>query len=81
MFKSMKLRLQKYRGSGFKSFSNLALPLILLLQISLPGVVLCFGEDGHVALENYSDELCDEIISKFASQDNSEFRPSQNGHR
>jgi len=66
----MKLRIKKFDKSRIGTFCSFVLPLILLLQISLPGVALCFGSDGHVALENYYDGLCNEIISKSDSQDN-----------
>ncbi len=66
----MKLSIQKFNKSRIGTFCSFVLPLILLLQISLPGVALCFGSDGHVALENYYDGLCNEIISKSNSQDN-----------
>jgi hypothetical protein len=60
----------KFDKSYLITFCSFVLPLILLLQISLPGVALYLGSDGHVALENYSEGLCNEIISKSESQDN-----------
>ena len=48
----------RYRLSKLGSFF---LPLVLLLQISLPGVALCIGSDGHAAIESYSEGQCDEI--------------------
>jgi len=66
----MRMSIKKFDKSRFGTFCSFAIPLVLLLQISLPGVALCLGSDGHVALENYSDGLCNEIISKSESQDN-----------
>ena len=59
----MKLSIHKFDKPHIRSFCSFALPLILLLLISLPGVALCFGSDGHVALERYSEELCNEVGS------------------
>ena len=67
----MKWSLKKFDKSHTGTFISLAVPLILLLQISLPGVVLCIGSDGHAALESYSEGLCNEITSKPESQHNS----------
>jgi len=67
----MRLSINKFDKSRFGTFCNFAVPLILLLQLSLPGVALCFGADGHVALESYSQGLCDGVSSEFSSQDSS----------
>jgi len=48
------------------------LPLVFLLQISLPGVALCIGSDGHAAIESYSEGQCDEINPDFTSDHYSE---------
>jgi hypothetical protein len=68
----MKLSIQKFNKSFLGTFRSFAIALILLLQISLPGVALCIGFDGHTALESYSEGLCNEFNSKFASQNNSD---------
>ena len=67
----MRLSINKFDMSRFGTFCSFAIPLILLLQLSLPGLALCLGADGHVALESYSRGLCDEISSEFASQESS----------
>ena len=54
----MKLSIKKFEKSRTGIFCSFVLPLILLLQMSLPGVVLCFGTDGHIALENYTSGFC-----------------------
>ena len=48
---------------NFRSYYNIRIPLFLLFQITLPGIVLCFGTDGHVALENNDLAYCCESIS------------------
>jgi hypothetical protein len=68
----MKLSIQKFNTPFLGTFRSFAIALILLLQISLPGVALCIGFDGHTALESYSEGLCNEVNSKFASQNNSD---------
>lgn len=45
----------KYR---IRTFCRLMLPLILLLQLSLPGVALCLEQDGNVELETYANGAC-----------------------
>lgn len=45
----------KYR---IRTFCSLMLPLILLLQLSLPGVALCLEQDGNVELETYANGTC-----------------------
>ena len=67
----MKLNLKRFDKSFLRTFCSINLPLILLLQISLPGVALCIGSDGHAALESYSEGLCNEITSE--SQHNSNY--------
>jgi len=69
----MKLSIKKFYNSDIGIFRRFAIPLILLLQISLPGVALCIGVDGHTALESYSEGQCDEINSESQSQNNSDF--------
>ncbi len=69
----MKLSIQKFYNSDIGIFRSFAIPLILLLQISLPGVALCIGVDGHTALESYSEGLCNEVNSDSQSQNNSDF--------
>lgn len=56
----MKLSIKKFEKSRTRILRGFAVPLILLLQISLPGVALCIGYDGHTALENFSEGLCSE---------------------
>lgn len=67
----MKMSIHKFDNSSFGTFCSFVLPLILLLQISIPGIALCIGSDGHVALENYSDGLCNEMVSESESLNNS----------
>ena len=69
----MKLNIKRFDKSFLRTFCSISLPLILLLQISLPGVVLCIGSDGHASLESYSEGLCNEITSKSESQHNADF--------
>lgn len=69
----MKLSKQKNDKCPIKSFCSYVLPLILVFQLSLPGIALCFGINGHVALENYSDGQCNEMISVSASRNPSIF--------
>lgn len=47
----------------FQSFYGIAIVLLMLMQISLPGLVLCFGTDGHVLLETSTNGFCCESIS------------------
>ena len=54
----MKLTMLKFKKFHIGTLSSFFLPLRLLLQMSLPGVVLCFGTDGHIALENYTSGFC-----------------------
>lgn len=67
----MKLSIQKFNKSQIGTFCSFALPLILLLQISLPGVVLCFGTDGHITLENYASGFCCDYDSSFSQNQDS----------
>jgi len=67
----MKSSIQKFNEPHIGTFCSLVIPLILLLQISLPGVAICLGSDGHAALESYSEGLCNEMTSKSESQHNS----------
>lgn len=69
----MKLSKQQSNKCPIKSFCSYFLPLILVFQLSLPGIALCFGINGHVALENYSDGLCNEVITESASRNPSKF--------
>ncbi|GJM16867.1 MAG: hypothetical protein DHS20C13_21940 [Thermodesulfobacteriota bacterium] len=69
----MKLSIQKFNKYRIGTFCSLAVPLILLLQISLPGVALCIGFDGHTALESYSEGLCNENTLNTAAQSNSDY--------
>ena len=69
----MKLSIKRFDKSYIGTFCSFFIPLILLLQISLPGVALCIGSDGHMSLENYSEGLCNEITSNSEGQHNSNF--------
>lgn len=69
----MKLSIQKFNRSHTRTYCSIVLPLILLLQISLPGVALCIGYDGHTALESYSDGLCNESNLYTESQNDSDY--------
>lgn len=46
-----------------KQISKILIALVfaqtLLFQVDLPELVLCFGEDGHVAIEKASDNACE----------------------
>ena len=68
----MKKISSNFNKHRFQSLSGMAIALLMLLQTSLPGVALCIGFDGHTALESYSEGLCNEVNSKFASQNNSD---------
>ncbi|MEW6144119.1 MAG: hypothetical protein AB1598_03765 [Thermodesulfobacteriota bacterium] len=46
-----------------RHYYNILIPLLLLFQITLPGIVLCFGADGHIALENKNVGYCCGSIS------------------
>ncbi len=70
---SMKLNIKRFDKSYIGTFSSFFIPLIVLLQISLPGVALCIGSDGHTSLESYSEGLCNEITSNPESLNNSTF--------
>lgn len=41
-----------------RHYYNILIPLLLLFQTTLPGIVLCFGTDGHIALENENVGYC-----------------------
>ncbi len=57
------MSIQKFDNSSFGTFCSFAIPLILLLQLSLPGVALCFGSDGHVSLESNEMGVCCDYLS------------------
>lgn len=60
---------QKLNVFPLKSFNNFILAFVLVMQFAMPGVVLCFGSDGHVDLESYSNGICVETVSETASHD------------
>lgn len=51
----------------FQSFYTLPIAFLLVLQVSLPGVVLCLGSDGHIEFENNTKSLCSESFANFDS--------------
>ena len=59
----MSVNLKKFDTSRFGTFCSFMLPLILLLQLSLPGVALCLEQDGNVELETYANGTCYEKSS------------------
>jgi hypothetical protein len=64
----MRMSLEKFDNNRIRLFCSLALPIILLMQISLPGIAMCFGLDGHVELETYTEGLCNEGNTVTESQ-------------
>lgn len=52
-----------------RHYYNILIPLLLLFQITLPGIVLCFGLDGHIALENKNvGNCCGSILVSMNTQ-------------
>jgi len=54
---------------SLQSIYSIAIAMLIVSQISLPGVVLCFGTDGHFAIERESSGSCSEYIT--TSEDDS----------
>ena len=52
--KVMKSILHKLNRNGFSIYPNIIILQITLALLTLPGIVLCMGTDGHFALENAS---------------------------
>lgn len=59
----MKNIFSNFNCSRFLRIYGIIIAVLILSQVSLPGVVFCFGTDGHVAIENYSSGSCCEYIS------------------
>ncbi len=43
---------------GFTSAAGLAMALVLLLRITVPGAALCLQDNGGVSIEGYANGLC-----------------------
>lgn len=58
----MKSRLHKLNKNLFSNYPKIIILHIILALITLPGIVLCMGVDGHLALENSSNNSeCDNL--------------------
>lgn len=76
----MKLSIQKFNKTQIGTFCSFTLPLILMLQMFLPGAVLCFGTDGHIALENYASESCCDYDT-YSSQNQDSYLETSNNSK
>ncbi len=65
----MTMPVAKFYKSSFRSVYTAFIVLLMLLQMLLPGVALCFGTDGHITLESYDSGLCCESVLKPISND------------
>ncbi len=59
----MKLTNRKRNLLNFRTNYNFLIPLLLLFQITLPGVVLCIEADGQIVLESSNAESCSDYVS------------------
>jgi hypothetical protein len=58
----MKFIVHKLNKDGFSMYPKIIILHIILALLTLPGIVLCMGTDGHFELENASNNFkCDNI--------------------
>jgi hypothetical protein len=81
----MKCILHKLTKDGFSIYPKIIILQITLALLTLPGIVLCMGTDGHFALENASKSFKCEDIAESTHYGRSQTSPltriySDKGH-
>ena len=67
----MKFILHKVNRNLFSTYPKIIILHIILVLIALPGIVLCLGVDGHLALESASNEANCDYLAEPISEDGS----------
>lgn len=62
--------------------AKLALPLVLLFQITVPGAALCLEADGGASVESYVNGLCADSVAALHDHDEAHetFHSAECGH-